>query len=99
MFKLIKKKFLYIFLIFNLFLWPDGIFSQDNSMFREKRFRKKVWRRWKKDREAYNPYLGKKSKHKPSKEMAIENYKTKKKQEKIFRKMMKKNKKKYQKRD
>lgn len=68
-------------------------------MFREKRFRKKVWKRWKKDREAYNPYLGKKSKHKPSKEMAAENYKAKKKQEKIFKKMMRKNKKKYQKRD
>ncbi|MCX8080836.1 MAG: hypothetical protein N3F09_06325 [Bacteroidia bacterium] len=95
--KLYRYILLFPFLFFLLF--EQSAFSQQDHMFREKRFRKKVWRRWKKNQEAYNPYLGRKSKHRPSKEMAIENYKVRKKQEKIFRKMMRKNKKKYEKRD
>lgn len=44
--------------------------AQDKEMFKQKRERKKIWRRWRPDREAYNPYLKKKAKDKPSARIA-----------------------------
>ncbi len=40
--------------------------QQPKEMFKQKRSRKRVWRRWRSDRDAYNPYLKKKHKDKPS---------------------------------
>ncbi len=44
-------------------------------MFKQKRERKRIWRRWKPNREAYNPYLKKKAKDKPSARIAKGNRK------------------------
>jgi hypothetical protein len=56
--------------------------------------RKRVWRKWRKDKQAYNPYLDKKSKHKPSAVMARENRKDEKRKSKVIRKQKKRLKKK-----
>jgi len=49
--------------------------AQDKHMFKQKRERKKLWRRWRSDRDAYNPYLKKKAKDKPSARIAKGNKK------------------------
>ena len=55
--------------------------------------RKKVWRRWRSNREAYNPYLKKKGKDKPSAKMAREDKRNLKKQKRTNRKQMRRAKK------
>ena len=62
-----KLKFLLVILFF---LFVTDVTSQDKEMFKQKRERKRIWRRWKPDREAYNPYLKKKAKDKPSARIA-----------------------------
>lgn len=49
--------------------------GQEKEMFKQKRERKKLWRRWRSDRDAYNPYLKKKAKDKPSARIAKGNRK------------------------
>jgi hypothetical protein len=55
--------------------------AQNKEMFKQKRERKRVWRRWKSSNDAYNPYLKKKGKDKPSARIAKGN----KKEERIAR--------------
>ena len=45
------------------------------AQFEESRKRKKIWKRWRRDREAYNPYLDKRGKptREVSKQMAKDN--------------------------
>lgn len=46
---------------------PGEVFSQNDGMVNgHKRERKRVWRRWNKKKDGYNPYLKKKNKDKPS---------------------------------
>lgn len=47
--------------------------QQPKEMFKQKRQRKRVWRRWRSNRDAYNPYLEKKAKDKPSARLATGN--------------------------
>lgn len=56
------------FFLLALFMFTVPLaYSQNDEMVRRNRKeRKKVWRRWNKKRDAYNPYLKKKNKDKPS---------------------------------
>lgn len=49
--------------------------QQPKEMFKQKRERKRVWRRHRSSKDAYNPYLKKKAKDKPSARMAKGNKK------------------------
>jgi hypothetical protein len=60
--------------------------AQNKEMFKQKRERKRVWRRWKSSNDAYNPYLKKKGKDKPSARVARGN----KKEERIAKRENKK---------
>lgn len=65
------KLFVFLFLILSI----ETVEAQDKHMFKQKRERKKLWRRWRSDRDAYNPYLKKKAKDKPSARIAKGNKK------------------------
>jgi hypothetical protein len=98
MFLSLKRYFFYLFfLLFSVFCLSS--YAQNDEMFREKRFRKKVWRRWSKKKDAYNPYLGRKGTHTPSGKMRKENARHEKKMRKKFLKQMKENKRQLEKRD
>jgi hypothetical protein len=47
--------------------------QQPKEMFKQKRERKRVWRRHRSSKDAYNPYLKKKNKDKPSQKIATGN--------------------------
>ena len=66
-----------IFLLLFLFVAAPHVEAQDQpkEMFKQKRQRKRVWRRWRSNRDAYNPYLKKKDKDKPSARLAKGNRK------------------------
>ncbi len=81
-----------IILLFCFFLVEQPAIAQ-NEMFKQKKERKKLWRRWKKNREAYNPYLDKKAKNKPSARMARGDKKELRRQKRIAKKQMRRNKK------
>ena len=49
--------------------------AQNKEMFKQKRERKRVWRKWRSNKDAYNPYLKKKGKDKPSARIATGNKK------------------------
>jgi hypothetical protein len=68
--------------------------SQNNEMFKQKRERKKVWRRHRTSNDAYNPYLKKKAKNKPSARINKGNKKDERRQKRAFKREMKRNKKK-----
>jgi len=69
-------------------------FSQD-GMFQHKKERKKVWRKWRKNRQSYNPYLSKKAKDKPSARIAKGDKKELKRQKRQFKKQLRQAKKKH----
>ncbi len=47
-------------------LGATPVFSQNDGMFKQKKERKRIWKHWNRKRDAYNPYLKKKNKDKPS---------------------------------
>lgn len=69
------RYFLHILLLFLFLGLNTPLLSQEKEMFKQKRERKRIWRRWKPNREAYNPYLKKKAKDKPSARIAKGNRK------------------------
>jgi hypothetical protein len=83
--------------IFLLFLFislqPCEIQAQQDDMFKQKKERKRMWRRWKPKREAYNPYVKAKAKKKPSARMAKGDKQEMRRQKKAAKKQMKRNKK------
>ncbi len=85
-------RFLAFIFLFCFFLTEQPTMAQ-NEMFKQKKERKKLWRRWKKNREAYNPYLNKKGKNKPSARMARGDKKELRRQKRIAKKQMRRNKK------
>ncbi|MDO9001427.1 MAG: hypothetical protein Q7W45_16800 [Bacteroidota bacterium] len=87
------KKILGLF-IFLFFLSYYSSFSQNDNMFKEKRERKRVWRRWGSHKEAYNPYLKKKGKDKPSSQVNKANKREERRQKRNFKKQLKRSKKK-----
>lgn len=58
-------------------------------MSRHSKERKKVWRGWSKKRDAYNPYLKKKNKNKPSVQAARGDKKEMRKQKRAYKKQVK----------
>lgn len=84
-----RKYFIFISLLF-LFLLP--LAAQDKEMFKQKRERKRVWRKWRSDKEAYNPYLKKKAKDKPSARIAKGNRKEMRQQKRKEKRQMRKSK-------
>lgn len=58
-----KNIFLLLLILFSFS--AQQVFAQD-YLYGHKKERKKVWRRWGKKKDAYNPYLDKKKKNKPS---------------------------------
>jgi hypothetical protein len=79
------------FLLF-LFCLSQPSPAQDNSMFRQKKERKKVWRGWNKKRDAYNPYLKKRAKNKPSAQMARSEKRDLKRQKRDYKRSIKRSK-------
>jgi len=78
-----------IFILSAFFIFSQPCFSQDNSMLKQKKERKRVWRRWNSKRDGYNPYLKKKNKDKPSVKMARANKREQRRQKRMFRKQTK----------
>lgn len=68
-----------------LFVLNAGPGVAQSSMFKQKKERKKVWRKWRSKREAYNPYLNKKSKNKPSVRLAKQEKRELKRQRRKFK--------------
>jgi hypothetical protein len=62
------KTILKILLLFFVLSMHPAI--AQNEMFQEKPERKKLWKKWRKNRQSYNPYLDKKGKNKPSARIA-----------------------------
>jgi hypothetical protein len=83
-----------VLLILALSFYPAETKAQD-EMFRQKKERKRVWRKWRKNREAYNPYVKAKAKNKPSARMARGNRKELQRQKRAARKELRKNRKKF----
>lgn len=81
--------------LFFLFIFSfNEVSSQNNDMFKQKRERKRVWRRHRTSKDAYNPYLNKKAKDKPSARINKGNKKEDRRQKRAFKKQLKKSKKK-----
>jgi hypothetical protein len=62
-------------------------------MFKQKKERKRIWRRHRTSKDAYNPYLHKKAKDKPSARVNKGNRKEDRRQKRAFKKQLKKSKK------
>jgi len=86
------KLFTKIVLIIFLSLFATEARSQNKEMFKQKKERKRIWRRWKPNREAYNPYLKKKAKDKPSARIAKGNKKDLRQQKRENKRQVRKNK-------
>ena len=74
-----------------LLLWLPSAAQDD--MFSEKRERHRVWKKWNRKRDAYNPYLDRKRKDRPSQQMARDNKREIKKQQRTGKKQMRRSKK------
>lgn len=88
-----KKIALFILFVFLSVMTNDLLAQNQNDMFNEKRSTRRVWRKWRKDKDAYNPYLKKKNKDKPSARIAKGNRKDLRQQKRINRKQMRRSKK------
>ena len=75
---------------FFLLLTPAHIRAQEQSdMFKQKKERKRLWRKWRKDKGSYNPYLHKKAKDRPSAKLARNNKRDQRRAKKLFKKQLK----------
>lgn len=88
------KKIIFSVFVFLFMLSFNELSSQNNEMFKQKRERKKVWRKHRTSDDAYNPYLKKKAKNKPSARINKGNKKDERRQKRAFKREMKRNKKK-----
>lgn len=70
------------------------IVAQQNEMFKQKRERKRVWRRWRSKKETYNPYVDAKARNKPSARMARGDRKELKRQKRLAKRQMRRSKRK-----
>ena len=69
------------------------VFSQD-EMFKQKKERKRIWRKHRSSKDAYNPYLKKKAKDKPSAKINRGNKRDERRMKRTYKKQLKANKKK-----
>lgn len=93
--KHLRRLFLFLLLI----AVPAAIEAQNNDMFKQKRERRRLWRKWRGNRErknktAYNPYLEKKAKDKPSARLAKGNKRELRQQKRMARRQLRKSKRK-----
>jgi hypothetical protein len=88
------KRLILAALIFLFVFSFNEVSSQNNDMFKQKRERKRIWRRHRTSKDAYNPYLSKKGKDKPSARINKGNKKEDRRQKRTFKKQLKKSKKK-----
>lgn len=79
-FQFCKMRSIAVFLFCTLFCNYDG-FAQDN-VYSHSKEHKRVWKKWRKNRQSYNPYLEKKKRNKPSAILARENKREMKRQQK-----------------
>ncbi len=87
-----KKIILGIFIF--LFAFSYNIASaQNDEMFKQKRERKRIWRKHRTSDDAYNPYLKKKAKNKPSARINKGNKREDRRQKRAFKKQLKRSKK------
>ena len=70
------------------FCTPE-IQAQQNDMFKQKKERKRLWRRWKPNREQFNPYLNVTKKKKTSSRIAKGTRKEMRKQKRAYKKELK----------
>jgi hypothetical protein len=64
-------------------------FAQEDQFRKERR---RIWKKWKSNRQSYNPYLDRKKKNKPSAMMARENKKELKHQKRVAKRQMRRSK-------
>jgi hypothetical protein len=84
-----------ILFVFALSVFPAEVEAQQDEMFKQKKERKRLWRRWKKNREAYNPYLKEKGKKKTSSRIAKGNRKEARLQRRTYQKELRRTRKKH----
>ena len=84
-------KLLLRLLLFSFLISHHSLPAQ-NGDFKQKKERKKLWKKWRKNRQSYNPYLDRKNKNKPSVQLARENRKEIKRQNRIAKKQMRRSK-------
>lgn len=89
-----KKGIYRLTLLLFLFLFSLNGSAQQNEMFKQKRERKRVWRKWRSKREAYNPYVDAKAKNKPSARMARGDKKELKRQKRAAKRQLRRSKRK-----
>lgn len=73
-----------------IFFVAHQVVAQNDDMFKHKRERKRVWRKWNKKRDGYNPYLKKKGKNKPSAQAARQDKKELRRQKRAYKRSVKK---------
>jgi hypothetical protein len=64
-------------------------FSQEDQFRKD---RKRVWKKWRSNKQSYNPYLDRKKKNKPSAVMARENKRELKHQKRVAKRQMRRSK-------
>ncbi len=84
-----KKIVFSIFLLLFIFSFSQ-VSSQNNEMFKQKRERKKIWRKHRTSDDAYNPYLKKKAKNKPSARINKGNKKEERRQKRAYKREIRK---------
>ena len=72
-----------------VFFIAHQVVSQNDGMFKHKKERKRLWRKWNKKRDAYNPYLKKKGKNKPSAQAARQDKKELRRQKRAYKRSLK----------
>ncbi|MEO6305914.1 MAG: hypothetical protein ABIP51_22395 [Bacteroidia bacterium] len=87
-----KKIIFSLFFFLFVFSYNDAS-SQNDEMFKQKRERKRIWRKHRTTDDAYNPYLKKKAKNKPSARVNKGNKKEDRHQKRAYKKQLKKSKK------
>jgi len=75
-------------LLFSFLFALHPALAQD-GMFDHKKERRRVWRHWGRKKDAYNPYLSKKGKNKPSARIAKENKREQRRQKRQFKRQLK----------
>ncbi len=83
------------FILFTFSLSSADILAQQSDMFKQKKERKRIWRRWRSNKGEYNPYLKKTASKKPSSKIAKGDKKEARRQKRAFKKELRKTRKKH----
>jgi Zn/Cd-binding protein ZinT len=88
-------KLIFKLVIFLFILSVNTNVAQNDGMFKQKKERKRVWRKWRSNKGEYNPYLKKTAKDKPSAKNARADKKETRRQKRAFKKELRKTRKKH----